>query len=149
MERWYFSQLKLARLIHKIFVNTDVIQCSTLGWLSCAVSGWPLGQFGPTLHYFHGLLFYSTLEEGCMMPFFYLILLFSRVLNNPAEQTSMSPLTEKSLSCDSPRYSNERITGRDAVLCKYCSRYHQYFACSLLHQNCFTKRRNVDLDFHF
>lgn len=55
----------------------------------------------------------------------------------PLEQTCMWSLAEKSLSHDNPKYVDD--TGRGAVLCKYCSHYHQWFAWILLHQNCFMK----------
>lgn len=80
------------------------------------------------------------------MQMLYLILLFFRVLKSPAGQSSMPSLPEKLLSCDNP-HSSERITGRGAALCKYCSHEHQP-----LHAVSCTRTaggRDVDLDFHF
>lgn len=101
-----------------------------------------LGQTSTTFMACSSALLWKK-SAPCKM--FILFFWFFGVLSNPAEQTSMSSLTEKVLSCDNQTYSNVKVTGRGAVLHQYCSHYHQYFTCSLLHQNCFTKRWNVDI----
>lgn len=89
------------------------------------------------------LSYFRRLHEAIVC---FLISFFFRVLHNPAEQTCMWSLAEKSLSRDNPKYVDD--TGRGAVLCKYCTHYHQWFAWILLHQNCCTNRRKVAADFH-